>query len=145
MPFCPECGTVLAASDRFCAKCGRPVAAADPGMTAAGMPQNLAAALCYLLGVVTGVLFLVVDPYRRDPLIRFHAWQAIFLSLAWFVFWTGMVIVFRGLGFFLAPVFSLAFLVLWVYLMAKTYQGQKVVLPLIGQWAEQQAAGFQAG
>lgn len=146
MPFCAGCGTVVTDSDRFCAKCGRPVEAAVPISGAeAGMPQNIAAALCYLIGPVTGVLFLVIDPYRRDPLIRFHAMQSILVGVAWFVFWVLVMMVFRGVGFFLAPIVSLGFLVLWIFLIAKTYQKQKVVLPVIGRWAEQQAASFRIG
>ena len=48
----------------------------------AGMDENVAAALCYLLGVLTGILFLVLEPYNRNPVIRFHAFQSIFAWIA---------------------------------------------------------------
>src|SRR5579885_3242196 len=106
---------------------------------AAGMPEHIAAALCYLLGLITGVLFLVVEPYRSNRLIRFHAFQSVFLSAAWFVVWLAAVILLPGLGFFLVPLLALGFLALWLYLISSTYQGRKVVLPLIGLWAARQA------
>src|SRR6202035_4773217 len=50
---------------------------------AAGLDENIACALCYLIGLLTGVLFLVLEPYNKNRLIRFHAFQSIFLNIAW--------------------------------------------------------------
>src|SRR6185503_17565063 len=83
---------------RFCAKCGTPLGAAAPPPGAqsanptplpgaAGLSENVAGALCYLGLLITGILFLVLDPYNKNRAIRFHALQAIFLNLAWFVVW----------------------------------------------------------
>jgi len=69
------------------------------------MADNLAAALCYVLGLLTGILFLVLEPYNKNKLIRFHAFQSIFLNLALVVVDIGLTIVFSilfripGLGF----------------------------------------------
>src|SRR5579885_2202750 len=94
MAFCANCGSQV--EGRFCARCGAPVApgsaATGPEVPppaapapAGGLSDNVAAALCYLLTIVTGVLFLVLEPYNKNKLIRFHAFQAIFLGVAWFV------------------------------------------------------------
>ena len=48
----------------------------------AGLTDNMAAALCYLLGVLTGILFLVLAPYNQNRAIRFHAFQSIFFWVA---------------------------------------------------------------
>jgi uncharacterized membrane protein len=110
-----------------------------------GLETNVASALCYLVGLVTGVLFLVLEPYNRDKTVRFHAFQSIFLSLAWFVCYiVAMVLAFIP---FLGWVFSLlltillplAFLALWLVLMYKAYNNEKLVLPIIGPMAEKQA------
>ena len=66
----------------------RPAPAAAPAAAqAAGLDENVVAALCYLAFVLTGILFLVIEPYNRNPTIRFHAFQSIFLmrssSAAW--------------------------------------------------------------
>jgi uncharacterized membrane protein len=113
------------------------------------MPDNLACALCYLLWGITGILFLVLEPYNRKKSIRFHAFQSIFLTVAVAVAWilvitAGAMLVyipwvgglFAGLLFF--SVFIGA-LLCWLMLMYKAYSGQPVVLPLIGPLAEKQA------
>src|SRR5690348_9128090 len=98
MPYCANCGTEV--EGRFCAKCGTPVGpAAPPGAgtaganplpppaSATGLADNLAGALCYLGLLITGILFLVLEPYNKNRAIRFHAMQAIFLNIAWIVIW----------------------------------------------------------
>ena len=158
MPFCPTCGSPV--EGRFCAKCGSaadPVAAPPsaapggspgaPAVATAGMTDNTAAALCYVLGLLTGILFLVLAPYNQKKNIRFHAFQSIFLNVAWIVFWIALNIVFaimgRILGFWLvamlSPLLGLAFFVLWILMIVWAYQGKTVVLPVIGSLAQQQA------
>jgi uncharacterized membrane protein len=149
----------------FCAACGTPAAAAAPGAggyappppatpVAAGLQENVACALCYLVGLFTGILFLVLEPYSKNRLIRFHAFQSIFLHLGLVAFGIVLSIVmgifFRipvlgtmfaivGLAFW--PIFGLACLIVWLMLMYKAYNNQKWVLPIIGPLAEKQAQG----
>jgi uncharacterized membrane protein len=170
MAFCPNCGAE--ATGRFCQKCGAPLAAAPgpnpvpppppPGMNppvqplpqpvgapSVGMTDNMAGALCYLFGFITGILFLVLAPYNQDRNIRFHAFQSIFLSIAWVILSIVIGIVVLAfsfipfLGLFVAWVLRLAIglggLVIWLYLMFKTYNGEKIVLPVVGPMAEKQA------
>ena len=150
MPYCANCGAEV--EGRFCAKCGTPVgAAAPPGTatagpnslpppTATGLADNLAGALCYLGLLITGILFLVLEPYNKNRAIRFHAMQAIFLNIAWIVVWfvLNIVLVAIHLGVLLTLVW-LAFVALWVYMIITTYQGKTVVLPVIGPLAQGQA------
>src|SRR5271166_1285642 len=165
MAFCANCGAEV--SGRFCQKCG---AAAVPGAGPAGPPpgvnplpppaapgvspsvgmtDNMAAALCYLFGFITGILFLVLAPYNQNREIRFHAFQSIFLNIAWVILWIVITIVlipFRMipfLGIFIAlvlqSVLGLGGFILWLYMMFKTYNGEKIVLPVIGPIADKQA------
>ena len=118
----------------------------SPGV---GMTDNLAAALCYLFGFITGILFLVLAPYNQNREIRFHAFQSIFLNIAWVALWiviTIILIPFRlipFLGLFIAvvlqSVLGLGGFVCWLYMMFKTYNSEKIVLPVIGPMAEKQA------
>ena len=111
----------------------------------AGLTDNVASALCYSLGLITGILFLVLAPYNQNPKIRFHAFQSIFYSV--FAIALGFVfgfisILFGGWTLMLLPIFWLiriALFVLWLVLLIKAYQDQKVVLPIIGPLAQQQA------
>ena len=122
--------------------------AAAPAASA-GIEENVAAALCYLVGVLTGVLFLVLEPYNRNRVVRFHAFQSIFLWIAAMV--TGMVLSVLAYPIAALPfigwlivilmwlAFSLGILVLWLFLMYKAYNKERFVLPVIGAWAEKQA------
>ena len=113
------------------------------------MTDNLAGALCYLVGFITGILFLVLAPYNQNRDIRFHAFQSIFLNIAWVILWIVVTIVtlaFRAipfLGIFISIVLEFCLgiggLIVWLYMMFKTYNGEKVLLPVIGPMAEKQA------
>ena len=148
MAFCASCGAPV--EGKFCAKCGAPMGAAvpppgaAPGVAAAGMTDNAASALCYVLGLITGILFLVLAPYNQNKTIRFHAFQSIFMSVACILFsMVFNIIIFSGLHMFsllfLSPLISLAFFILWIYMIITAYQGKKVVLPVIGPIAQGQA------
>ena len=97
MTFCAGCGSTITQGSGFCAGCGKPVATVSQGSVAAapsvisssgasGLTPNLAGALAYILGLITGVLFLVLEPYKRDPFVRFHAMQSVLYSAAVIVF-----------------------------------------------------------
>ena len=110
-------------------------------------PQaNVIAALTYLLGFVTGIIFLYLEPYNQDEFIRFHARQSIGFSVAWFaigvVFGVFIAVLPHGLGAllnFILTVIDIALAVFWVVLMYKAYNKEKFVLPFIGPLAEKQA------
>src|SRR5579863_8610535 len=149
MAFCANCGSEV--SGRFCQKCGAPMGGPAPGPTpgvdpgpspvqplpppagapSLGMTDNLAAALCYLVGFITGILFLVLAPYNQNRTIRFHAFQSIFLNIAWVIFWIVISMVSLMFSFvpflrlFVATVLEFAVglggFILWLYLMFKAY------------------------
>jgi uncharacterized membrane protein len=116
---------------------------------AAGLEENMACALCYLVGLLTGVLFLVLAPYNQNRLIRFHAFQSIFVHIASFFVFIGLMIVVSFLHFIpvlgtilalmLYPVVGLVFFILWLMLMYKAYNRERWVLPIVGPLAEKQA------
>ena len=148
MAFCPSCGAAV--EGRYCAKCGTavdpatPPAAPLPVVSAAGLPENTAAALCYVLGLITGIIFLVLEPYNKNKLIRFHAFQSIFLCVAAIIvsILLGIILLPFGVwfgGWWLYWLIRLAFIILWIYMLLQTYQGKKVVLPVIGELAAKQA------
>lgn len=146
MPFCPQCGNQV--DGRFCEKCGAAVAPAEitpnpaPVTSTSGLSENVASALCYVLGFITGILFLVIEPYNRNRNIRFHAFQSIFLSVAVIVIsiiLSSLFVFAFGMWWMLFLLFRLACFILWLYMMWKAYNNQKVVLPVIGPIAERQA------
>ena len=157
MPFCGTCGAQV--EGRFCAKCGSavgPGAAAPAGaggapaapmqtVQSAPMADNVASALTYIFPV--NIVFLVIAPYNRNPVVRFHCFQSLFLDIACFVLWIAMGILFGIMvsvtGFWsFWPLFwivRLAIFGLWLYLVIQTYSGKTVVLPVIGPMAQQQS------
>jgi uncharacterized membrane protein len=165
MAFCPNCGAE--APGRFCPNCGATVtpAAAGPagpapgyappppppplGVQSAGMSENVAGCLCYIpfgIGLICSIVFLVASPYNQNRNIRFNAFQGLFLNIAivvlWFVvaiFGVFFAVITHGLGVGLFPLFGLAVLLLFIYMIVKTYGNQRVKLPVIGDLAEKQA------
>lgn len=159
MPFCANCGTQV--DGRFCPKCGAAINAAPAGgpaspgpapnsppnsapnsPKAAPMTENVASALCYALWFITGIVFLALAPYNQNKRIRFHAFQSIFVSIGIFIvnfalgaLWDS----FWSLGHVIYRLFQLAWFLLWLFLMWKAYNNEKVVLPIVGPLAEKQA------
>ena len=103
--------------------------------TSSGLDQNLAAAIAYALGWITGVFFLLTEPANKY--VRFHALQSVLvfgvLSIAWFV---AMSIPFLGwlIAFVIIPPVSA---ILWLLLMFKAYQGERYKVPFAGEMADQ--------
>ncbi len=123
---------------------------ASPVAASSGLQANTAGALAYLAGIVTGILFLVIDPYKSDRFVRFHAFQSIFFNVAWIALWIAWMIVglvlgaiTKGLFFFLQVPIDLLLMVggfcLWAFLMYSAYQGKMTRLPIIGALAAKQA------
>jgi len=157
LPFCSHCGAEL--QGRFCAKCGAP-APTGPGATPPvspvspvplslpGLEDNVAAALCYLALVLTGVLFLFLEPYNRSKTIRFHAYQSIFVWIGIIVASIGVHIVFGSIldgphtswmMDLIWSAFSLGTIALWLTLMYRAYNGERWVTPVVGPLAEKYA------
>ena len=122
-----------------------------PGETGSKtMDTNLVGALTYLAGVVTGIIFLVLDPYKSNSFVRFHAFQSIYFNIAWVAFWIVWMIVLAVLtpltagtfGLIALPfmlLFTLAGLGIWIFLMYQAYQQKLFKLPIVGKFAAEQA------
>jgi uncharacterized membrane protein len=159
MVTCSKCGSAVSDGATFCGVCGTPVSSVNTPpappvqATSAGMTSNVAGALAYLFGFITGIIFLVLEPYKRDPFVRFHAFQSIFYNIAMIVVmivWniiTGIMALalgFLGMLFgLLGTLIGLAFFVYWIFLMYKAYNKEEYKIPFIGDFAAKQA-GQQA-
>ncbi len=139
MPFCPSCGTQVGGGP--CANCGSAAGGAVTPAIAAPLTENNAGALCYVGGLITGVIFLVLAPYNQNPRIKFHAFQSIFFNVVWALAWIALIplgmLLPYGLSALLSGlslVVSLGGMLLWLFLMWKAYQGQTLLLPLIGNF-----------
>jgi uncharacterized membrane protein len=84
----------------------------------------------------------VLEPYNRNRAVRFHAFQSIFLSVAVIILHvviSSFSVMSLALTLLLSMLLSLASLLIWLFMMWKTYQGEKVVLPVVGPLADKQA------
>ena len=103
--------------------------------TSTGLDANVAAALAYGLGWVTGLVFLAME--RENRFVRFHAMQSTIvfgsLSLA-FVLLQSIPLLGLLLSVFIVIPLSA---VIWLLMMFKAYQGEHYKLPIAGDMAEQ--------
>jgi uncharacterized membrane protein len=106
-----------------------------------GLQENVAGLLCYVLGWLSGLIFLLID---KRPFVRFHAVQSIGLNIGIVVVYLAVAFSFVMLHFLhlgvlalaIYPVLWLLVLVVWVFMMYKAYQHEKFLLPIIGNIAE---------
>lgn len=120
----------------------------EAGPSTGGLPGSVAGGLAYVLGPITGLLFMR-GPYARDPFVRFHAWQSVFTVISMAVIFCGLWIL-HGMAAALWPGFSLLMVVgipvgvfyagTWLAMMVQAFRGKKLHGPVIGQQAEKQLA-----
>ena len=105
----------------------------DLGATDTGIKPNVAALLAYLLGFVTGLVFLLIE--KNNKFVRFHAMQSIVIFGTLFLAqW--LVSLIPAVGAIAKGLLSILAVVLWIILMVKAYQGEKYKLPWAGQISE---------
>lgn len=111
---------------------------APKAASGSGMEKNVAGALCYVLGFITGIIFLLIE--KDNKFVKFHAIQSIIFSIAVYainflvvgILFTSMMA--GGLALFglLSTGLTILYVVLWVMLMVKAYNGEEWQLPVIG-------------
>jgi uncharacterized membrane protein len=149
MAFCKACGQEVGTAS-FCPKCGAnqgaaatPVAApaTSTAPATAGIEENVAGLLCYVLGWLTGIIFLLID---KRPFVKFHAAQSIVVFGGLTVLRIGLAImggmtgglVGWGVYSMISLILGLLTLVLWVLLMVKAYQHELFKVPIAAPIAE---------
>ena len=94
-----------------------------------GLEENIAGFFCYLLGFVTGIVFLVVE--KKSSFVKFHAKQSTITFLGLFV-----IILVIGWIPVLGTLVWIFTLILWLILMIEALQGKRYSLPIVGKMAE---------
>ena len=112
-----------------------------------GLAPNVAGALAYLLGPITGILFFLLE--KENRFVRYHAAQSITLGLLWialsvvFSVLSGMLVMVPVLGWLVALLLSVVFglggFFLWVFLMWRAFQGREWESPIAGPMARKLA------
>lgn len=99
--------------------------------------ENLMGAASYLLGFITGIIFLVIE--KQSKFVRFHAMQSTILFGGVFVLNFGLGLI-PILGWLLGLILTFASFIFWIILMWKAFQGEMYKVPKIGDLAEKQLA-----
>jgi uncharacterized membrane protein len=97
-----------------------------------GLAPNVAALLSYLLGFITGIIFLVIE--KEDRFVRFHAMQSTLTFGGLFVI--NVLTFIPVLGWMIQLLLWPVSVILWILLMVKAYQKENFKLPIVGDLAE---------
>ena len=114
------------------------------GVNVSGLSDNAAGGLSYIT-IIPAIIFLITEPYKRSSYVRFHAWQSIFLYVAWAVVHILVQVVQNlvptvvFLTLTLWQLVDLAFFVVLVIVFVSAFNGKRIVLPIVGGLAEKQA------
>ncbi len=103
----------------------------------AGISDNVAAVLAYIFAVPVAIIFLLIDPYKTRPFVRFHCFQALGIVVGMMALQVLHII--PILGSIVALVGVLVLLVYWLIGIVKAYQGEMYQVPIIGKIAAEQA------
>lgn len=159
MPFCTQCGLAIGERDQFCGSCGaRQTASATPppppppSGSSRGSGQSFpdsalgslnprtASLLCYIpvIGWVPSLLVLASGQFRHNASVRFHAFQGLYLAVAYLVVDWVIQPLARAGGFPFGGVSALKLVVIGacLWMIVKLAQGETFKLPLIGDLAE---------
>jgi uncharacterized membrane protein len=147
MPFCSSCGNTVNDNDQYCAKCGaaQPGAPPQPVDPLAGITPRTASILCYIPGIgwIASVIVLAADKFRHNRTVRFHAFQGLYLFVAWLIVEWVLGPIFREMHspmLRIDKVLQALILFVWVFMIIKTSHEEVYSLPIIGELAEKSAA-----
>jgi uncharacterized membrane protein len=154
MPFCSQCGNQVSDADVYCYRCGarQPVAPGGgnvppPGPDPlSGMSPRTASVLCYIPGIgwIASIIVLASNRFRQDRAVRFHAFQGLYLFVAWlmnaWVLRPVSEMMTYSIHFGLYRLVDLVLLGMSIFMMIKASHDQPYALPLFGELAERSVA-----
>ncbi len=145
---CPHCAAQMPETAAFCPGCGRSMQTRASGKVGI-FPENIAGALAYLT-FIPAIVFLTLDPYKKNRFVRFHSVQCLLLWGA--VILLAIALKLASVVLFIIPVLGpllvllvsvvvgIAAFVIWLVLVVKAFQGEMFMLPMLGEVAEQHTA-----
>lgn len=155
MPFCSQCGNQVGAADAYCGRCGarQPGAPPDaapppePPPAAGGLASingRTASILCYIpsVGWIAAIVVLASDRFRRDRAVRFHAFQGLYLFVAWLIA-DQVLRPLAGAAFARIHIYGIiqaALIGLSIFMMVKAAHEETYSLPLFGELAQRSIA-----
>jgi uncharacterized membrane protein len=168
---CPQCGWPLADQAQYCSSCGasisqtgsqagdpegseaiQDVVAVDPQRADSSgatlpIPENVAGMIAYIT-IFPAIVFLLIEPFKRNRFVRFHSFQHLLLWAAGLGVGIAAGIIgailqlipfMRVLFLPLGGLLSLAWFFLWLLLLVKAYYHELFKLPYLGDLAQEWA------
>lgn len=159
MPFCTQCGSRVGDADLYCASCGTrqtgasgapppPPGSASSGGAGAqfrgifdGISSRKASLLCYLpvIGWIPALAVLASSRFHADRNVRFHAFQGLYLFVAWLIADWVIRPMSRSMDFHLEGLVKVAIFAAWIFMIVKTSHNEHYRLPIFGELAERSA------
>jgi uncharacterized membrane protein len=140
MPYCTQCGNEVAATAKFCGKCGARQADATPDYLGTMSPRT-ASLLCYVpfAGWIAAIIVLASERFRQDREVRFHAFQGLYLFVAWLIaeyVFSDMLRLAGPFRFGIGNLFKAVIIGAWIFMLVKISQNRTFRLPIVGELAE---------
>jgi uncharacterized membrane protein len=146
MPFCTQCGNPVTGYDQFCWRCGtrQPATTAPIGQDPlAGVSPRTASVLSYVPGIgwIACIIWLASDRFRQNRAVRFHAFQGLYLFVAWLMnAWVVRPLCYLSPHLQFDKMVALALLIMCIFMMIKASHDETYSLPLFGELAQRSVA-----
>jgi uncharacterized membrane protein len=91
------------------------------------------------MGWIASLFVLATDRFRNDREVRFHAYQGLYLFVAWMLvhyvvgFWQDFL---PGPDLPFDKLLEFLILILWIVMLVKTSRGERFSIPVVGELAE---------
>ena len=155
MPFCSKCGFEVQSENPFCSRCGASqqvgtapapeTKAKNSGDPFSGIDAHTASILCYVpfLGWIASIYILSADRFRTNNAVRFHAFQGLYLFVAWLIYdWVieGILQDIIHRTWIITRAVRFGFTAAWIFLLFKTSQREVFRVPFISDLADKSVA-----
>jgi uncharacterized membrane protein len=141
MPYCSQCGNQVDSEDVYCARCGfrqpvEPPRKIDPFSS---ITPRTASILCYIPGIgwIASIIVLASERFRANRTVRFHAFQGLYLFVAWLIKDWVLSPILSGIPHVhLNGLLTVVLLGMSIFMIIKTSHEETYSLPIIGELAE---------
>ena len=156
MPFCTQCGNQVSPVDSFCAVCGlrqtpgpSSASRAGSGDLLGNVSRRTASLLCYIpfVGWIAGIVVLASPKFREDLIVRFHAFQGLYLFVTWLIIEVAVEPFLRiarppgsGAMHLIVGLLNITVFGAWIWMIIKTSQEEMFRLPILGELADRSVA-----
>ena len=138
----------MGATEGYCRQCGagQPVGLATSPSGAdplAGVPPRTASILCYIPGIgwIASIIVLASEKFRRNRTARFHAFQGLYLFVAWLLEdWVLRPMFLMAPDLHIHGIVEALLLGMSIFMMVKAAHEEAYPLPLFGELAQRSVA-----